>query len=216
MSRAILASFLLAVLVLAPSAIAKGPHATVDAGPTGLRPGEPWVTTLSLLEFGGRDSASARPLVILRSGSERFAVRPRPIGAHVPRQGDVPTEARYRLRVVFPRAGRWSYTVLDGTRERRRFRFPAATIGRGARRDTTGFVAFPQGSPEAKQGAGGPILGDPAGPSGPDDSLRPEVVMVASGEDDGDGGGLPLWIPAAGLALAGAGTLTAVRRRRRP
>jgi MYXO-CTERM domain-containing protein len=214
MSRAILASFLLAALALAPSAIAKGPHATVDTGPTGLRPGQPWLTTLTLLEFGGRESATTRPLVIVRSGSERFAVRPRMIGAHVPGQGDVPTEARYRLRVVFPRAGRWSYTVLDGTRERRRFRFPAATIGRGARRDTTGFVAFPQGSPEAKQGAGGPILGDPAGASGPGDSLRPEVVMLAPREDDGDG--FPLWIPAAGLALAGAGTLTAVRRRRRP
>jgi hypothetical protein len=216
MSRAILVSFLLAALALAPSAIAKGPHATVDAGPTGLRPGEPWVTTLTLLELGGRESASARPLVILRSGPERFTVRPRLIGAHVPRAVDVPTEARYRLRVEFPRAGRWSYTVLDGTRKRRRFRFPAATIGRGARRDTTGFVAFPQGSPEAKQGAGGPILGDPAGPSGPGDSLRPDVVMVASGEDDGDGGGLPLWIPAAGLAVAGAGALTVVRRRLRP
>jgi hypothetical protein len=215
MSRAILASFLLAALALAPSAIAKGPHATVDAGPAGLRPGEAWATTLTLLELGGRESATARPLVILRSGSERFAVRPQLIGAHVPRQGDVLTEARYRLRVVFPRAGRWSYTVLDGTRERRRFRFPAATIGRGARRDTTGFVAFPQGSPEAKQGAGGPVLGDPAGASGPGDPLRPEVVMVA-GEDDRDGGGFPLWIPAAGLALAGAGTLTVVRRRLRP
>jgi hypothetical protein len=37
--------------------------------------------------------------------------------------------------------------------------------------------------------------------------------MVASGRGDGDGGGFPLWIPAAGLALAGAGTLTVVRRR---
>jgi hypothetical protein len=216
MSRAILASFLLAALALAPSAIAKGPHATVDSGPTGLRPGDPWVTTLTLLEFGGREIAAARPLVVLRSGSERFAVRPRLIGAPVPRQGDVLTEARYRLRLVFPRAGRWSYTVLDGTPERRRFRFPAATIGRGARRDTTGFVAFAQGSPEAKQGAGGPILGDPAGSSGPGDSLQPEVVMVASGRDDGDGGGFPLWIPAAGLALAGAGAFSVVRRRLRP
>jgi hypothetical protein len=214
MSRAILASFL-AALALAPSALAKGPHATVDPGPAGLRPGEPWVATLTLVEFRGREIAAARPLVILRSGSGRLALRPRRIGARVPADRDVPTEARYRLRVVFPRAGRWSYTVLDGTPERRRFRFPAATIGRGVPRDTTAFVAFPQGSPEAAQGAGGPIIGEPAGRGGPGGSLRPEVVFPAAGEGDGDGG-FPLWIPAAGLALAGAGTLTLVRRRLRP
>jgi hypothetical protein len=77
---------------------------------------------------------------------------------------------------------------------------------------TTGFVAFPEGSPEEAQGAGGAILGDAApAAGGRGDSLPPEVVPPATG--GGDGGGLPLWIPAAGLALAGAGTLTLVRRR---
>jgi hypothetical protein len=215
MRFAALASFLLAALALAPSALAKGPHAIVDPGPAGLRPGEPWVATLTLVEFRGRDVDTARPLVILRSGSDRFAVRARLLGGHVSRRPNAVTEARYRVRAVFPRAGRWSYTVLDGTRERRRFPFQAATIGRGVPRDTTAFVAFPQGSRAAAEGAGGPILGDPVGASGPGDSLRPEVVFPAAGEDDGEGGGFPLWLPAVGLALAGAGTFTVVRRRLR-
>jgi hypothetical protein len=217
MSRPLLASFVAAALALAPSAVAKGPHATVDSGPAGLRSGEPWVTTLTLVEFGGGEVATARPLVVLRSGSERFTVRPRRLGAHVPRRPGVVSEGCYRLRVVFPRAGRWTYTVLDGTGKRRRFRFPAAPIGGGARRVTTGFVAFPQGSRAAAQGGGGPILGDAApAVSGPGDSLPPEVVLLPSAASDSDDGGFPLWIPAAGLALAGAGTLTLVRRRLRP
>jgi hypothetical protein len=182
----------------------------VASGPGGIEPGEPWVTTLTLVEFGGREVAAARPVVILRSGSDRFAVRPTRMGAHVPGRSDVLAEARYRLRVVFPRAGRWSYTVLDGTREQRRFHFPAATIGGNAERVTTGFVAFPEDSPEEAQGAGGAILGD-AAPAAGGDSLPPEVVSPATGGSDG--GGLPLWIPAAGLALAGAGTPTLMRRR---
>jgi hypothetical protein len=215
MSRAVLGAFLLAALALAPSAAAKGPHAIVDSGPAGLQPGEPWVTTLTLIEFSARDVATARPVVILRSGSGMFTVRPRRLSSHVPRRRDTLAEARYRLRVVFPRAGRWSYTVLDGTREQRRFHFPAATIGGSARRVTRGFAAFPEGSRAEAQGAGGAILGDPVSATAePGDSLPPEVVLPAS--DGDEGGGIPLWIPAAGLALAGAGTLTVVRRRRRP
>ena len=212
MSRIVVASLLLAGLALAPSAAAKGPHALVASGPGGIEPGEPWVTTLTLVEFGGREASAARPVVILRSGSDRFAVRPTRMGAHVPGRSDVLAEARYRLRVVFPRAGRWSYTVLDGTRKQRRFHFPAATIGGNVKRVTTGFVAFPEGSPEEAQGAGGAILGDAApAAGGRGDSLPPEVVSPATGGSDG--GGLPLWIPAVGLALASAGTLTLMRRR---
>jgi MYXO-CTERM domain-containing protein len=213
MKRSILAFVLLVGLALAPSAAAKGPHALVEPGPGGIGPGEPWVTTLSLIEFGAGEVAAARPVVIFRSGRERFTVRPKRVGAHIPTQPDVMAETRYRLRVVFPRAGRWSYTVLDGTAKQRRFHFPAVAIGGNTARDRTAYVAFPEGSPEEAQGAGGPVLGYGA-PSAGGESLPPEVV-VAAADDGGDGGGFPVWIPAAGLALAGAGTLTAVRRRRR-
>jgi hypothetical protein len=212
MSRIVVASLLLAGLALAPSAAAKGPHALVEPGPGGIGPGEPWVTTLTLMGFGADQVAAARPVVVFRSRSDRITVRPRRVGAHIPTQPDVMAEARYRLRVVFPHAGRWSYTVLDGTPKQRRFRFPAVTIAPNTVGDKTAYVAFPEGSPEERQGAGGPVLGDGAPPAG-GEPLPPEVVVAAEHGGDG-GGGLPLWIPAAGLALAGAGTLT-VRRLRR-
>jgi hypothetical protein len=199
-SRTILISVAVAALALAPSAAAKGPHAIVEPGPGGIEPGERWLTTLTLVEFGSRELASARPRMVLRSGSDRFVVRPS--------AEQVLGKGRYELSVRFARAGRWSYTIIDG---QRRFEFPAAVIRRGGERDRTAFVAFPAGSPAERQGAGGPIFSD-TGPAAGGESLPPEVVMPAARE--GDGGGLPLWIPAAGLALAGAGTLTVVRRRR--
>ena len=197
MSRTVVALVVLAVLALAPGATAKGPHAIVEPGPGGIAPGERWVAALTLVELRGRELE--RPRLVLRSGSERFVVRPTRLG-----------KGRYELSAVFPRAGRWSYTVLDG---RRRFEFPAAVIGRGNERDPTAFVAFPEGSPAERQGGGGPMLGDGAPPAG-GEPLAPEVVVAAASPGDGDGG-LPLWIPAAGLVLAGAGTVTLVRRHRR-
>ena len=213
MRRIVIAPLLATFLALAPTAAAKGPHATVLPGPAGIDPGKPWVTTLTLVEFGGAELAAAHPTVVLRSGAARFSVRPRLVGASAPSRSDELGEASYRLRVVFPRAGRWSYTVLDGTRAKRRFRFPVTTIGGRAERVTTGYVAFPQGSPAQAQGGGGPIMDPPApAASEPEGALPPEVVLPP--EDEPDGSGFPVWIRAAGLTLAGLGTLTVLRRRR--
>jgi hypothetical protein len=195
-SRTILVTVALAALALAPNAAAKGPHAIVEPGPGGIAPGEEWVATLSLNEFNAGALAQAHPRVILRSDRDRLVVRPQQLSA-----------GRYRVSAAFPRAGRWAYTVLVGPRQ---FEFPAAVIGVGER-DTMAYVAFPKGSPAAREGAGGPYMDDSAPTSG-GEPLPPEVVMPAARESEG--GGLAWWIPAAGLALAGAGTLTAVRRRR--
>jgi hypothetical protein len=198
--RTILVAVAVAALALAPGAAAKGPHAIVEPGPGGIAPGERWLTTLTLVELRDSEMARARPRMVLRSGSERIVIRPS--------AEQVLGKGRYELSAVFPRVGRWNYAVVDG---KRRFEFPAVVIRRGGERDATAFVAFPTGSPEERQGAGGPIYGD-TGPAAGGESLPPEVVMPAARE--GDGGGLPLWIPAAGLALVGAGTLTALRLRR--
>jgi MYXO-CTERM domain-containing protein len=187
-------------LALPASAAAKGPHAIIDSGPEGLDPGQPWVTNLQLIEL--RHGDSRNPYVVLRSGATRFTVRPRASGD--PQFGEV----RYRLRVVFPHPGRWTYTVIHG---KRRFRFPAASIGEGDR-DKLGYIAFPVGSEAATQGAGGPYAPPPESePAGPDDVLPPEVMLPPGDEDEG---GFALWIPMAGLTLAGVGGLVVVRRRR--
>jgi hypothetical protein len=190
---------LLTVLVLAPAAVAKGPHASVSPEPTGIEPGQRWEATLTLIEYGRREVAAARPTVILRSGRTRFTVRPKRLGTHVPRFDNVLAEARYRLRVVFPRAGRWSFTVLDGTPANLRFRFPPVIVGGNRGRVTRDYVAFPAGSPEEAAVGGGP--------------LPPEVVSLPADESDG-ARAAALWI-LAGLPLAGAGLFAWRERRRR-
>jgi hypothetical protein len=195
----------LVLLALPAAAAAKGPHASIDPGPAGLRPGERWTATLTLVEL--RDPPATPPTVLFRSGSRRFAVRPAPIDSYDPPDMAAMAEARYRVRAAFPSAGRWSYTVVDAER---RFRFPAVTIGNGAARVRTGYVAFAVGSRAEREGGGGAIMEDmPTAPPG-GDALPPEVVLPP--EEDEDGGVAP-WLPAAGLALAGAAAVGWRRRR---
>jgi hypothetical protein len=191
--RRIVLAIPLALLALAPAAAAKGPHASISPGPTGIQPGRTWVATLTLREYGRRVAAAARPVVIFRRGDDEFRARPRRLGAYVPRFENVLVEARYRLRVVFPRAGRWSYTVLDRTPAGLRFRFPPALVGGNAERITREVVAAAGGLEE-----------------GP---LRPEVMMLARDEPR-DEGVAALWILAA-IPFAGAGILALRKRRRR-
>ena len=113
------------------------------------------------------------------------------------------------MRLVFPRAGRWRITVVDGIRAGRRFVFPALRVGGPDSRPTSDYVAFPKGSRAERAGAGG-TYGAPSEPAGRGTPLPPKVISFA--EPDA-GTGTPFWIPAAGVALAGLG-LVAVRRRR--
>lgn len=204
--RRSLVIIMLAGLALAPAAAAKGPHAVLSPGTDPIEPGRAWVASLTFVEFRAGHARSARPTVVARSRGERLSAPLRRSGA-----GQFGQE--YRLRLVFPRAGRWTVTVVDGTPADRRFSFPALEVGGPDSRPASDFVAFPKGSRAERQGAGGTYeaVSEPAG-SGRDTPLPPEVVSIA--EPPGDGGA-PLWIPVAGLALAGLG-LIAVRRRRAP
>jgi MYXO-CTERM domain-containing protein len=202
MHRISVVASIVVLLALAPAAAAKGPHAVVTPGPDGLEPGQPWVATLELYEFDRDAAAAAQPTVIVRGKGQRFRVRARRLAAH-----------RFRLRLTFPRAGRWYYTVRDGTPAQPRFRFPAVTVGHGLRRDRTAYVAFPAGSRAEAQGGGGPIMEDPEPVSGTSGGALPPEVLPPPGDPDDDG--VAVWVPLAGLTLAGAGTLTVLRRRRR-
>ena len=103
--------------------------------------------------------------------------------------------------MVFPSEGRWRLALVA---EKRRFAFPAIGVGSGeAPQD---YVAFPKGSAAARQGAGGVWTEGPeAEPSSRGTPLPPDTFSVAEPPDDGGGGGVALWIPALGIALAGAG-----------
>ena len=202
--RRSLAVLLLAGLVAAPAAAAKGPHAVLSPGTEPIEPGRAWVGSVTFVEFRSGHARSLRPAVVARNGGTQVYARLRSAGA-----GQFGRE--YRLRLVFPRAGRWRITAVDGSRADRRFVFPALQVGGPNARPTSDFVAFPKGSRAEREGAGGTWSArpEPAG-SGRVTPLPPKVISFAEPNPDS---GTPFWIPAAGLALAGVG-LIAVRRRR--
>src|SRR3954465_1110915 len=93
-----------------PGAASAGGFATVGLSslPDGTAPGTPWRVTLTILQHGKTQTpmGGLHPRVVIRSADGRttrtFAARP------AGRSGE------YRADVVFPSAGRWSYTVADG------------------------------------------------------------------------------------------------------
>jgi hypothetical protein len=177
------------VLVLAPTAAAKGPHAVLTSGPEAVEAGEPWDVTLELMETKGR----RRPTLMARRGDRIVAARGRRVWADG-------FAARYRLEMVLPVEGRWRLMVVDG---KRRFAFPAVAVGSGS--PPQDYVAFPNGSRAKREGGGGP-WDAPETSVAHGEPLPPEVVSIAKTDADG-GDGIPFWLflPAAGLVLAGAG-----------
>jgi hypothetical protein len=188
---------LVAGLVLAPAASAKGPHAVLTAGPDAVEAGRPWVATIELNEFPGQP----HPRALATRGERRVTGQLRPVPA------SMAGAAGFKLRMVLPAEGRWRLTVVAG---KRRFAFPALNVGGGVA--PADYVAFAKGGPEARQGAGGVwTQGPEADPAGRGTPLPPETVSVAEPPDEH--GGLPLWIPVVGVALAGAGVCTFRARR---
>jgi hypothetical protein len=178
-------------LLLAPAASAKGPHAVLSSGPESVEAGRPWVATVELNEF----SRTPHPRFIASRGDRRVTAKLRPVPA------SVPGAAGFRLRVVFPTDGRWRLALVAAER---RFSFPLLAVGSGD--VPQDYVAFPKGSNAERQGAGGVWTEGPAVDAiGGGTPLPPEVVSVAEPSREG---GMSLWIPALGLALAGAGVFT--------
>ena len=185
-------------LVLAPAASAKGPHAVITSGPAAVEPGEAWITTLELNEF----PRQPHPRVVATRGDRRVTAQLRRVPA------SMVGAAGFKVRMVFPSEGRWRLAVVAA---RRHFPFPAVAVGGGVAPQD--YVSFPKGSAAARQGAGGVWTQGPEVDSeGRGTPLPPEVV--ATSEPPRDDGGLALWIPALGLALAGAGVGLGVAHRR--
>ena len=189
--------FLIAGLVLAPAASAKGPHAVLTSGPEAVEAGKAWVATLELNEFPRRP----HPRAVATRDDRRVTGELRRVAAGMPGADG------FKLRMVFPTEGRWRLAVLA---EKRRLAFPAIAVG-GAEAPQD-YVAFPKGSAAARAGAGGVwTQGPDPDAGGRGTPLPPETVSLAEPPDE-DNGGLPLWIPAVGLALAGAGVFMGRRR----
>jgi hypothetical protein len=125
----------LAFLALAvPAGALAGGWATVGLGPPndGIGPGDTWNAKMTVLQHGNPETPllGVSPTVTIRNGSTSKTFRA------------VPTNEPgvYVARVVFPRAGTWSYEVYDGFTQyhgAKTHRFPAVTIGAGG--DRGGF-----------------------------------------------------------------------------
>jgi hypothetical protein len=186
---------LLAVgLALAPTAVAKGPHAILTSGLKAVEAGTPWEATIELNEF----RAAPNPALI--------AMRP---DGHVDaklRKAPASMEGAlgFKTTMVFPAEGRWKLMLIAG---KRRFRFPALDVGGGAAPQD--YVSFPVGSAAARDGAGGMYMEpEPADTSGGDDGvLPPEVLNIAEDAESAEDDGVAMWwlFPAVGVVLAGAG-----------
>jgi hypothetical protein len=192
-------------LVLAPAAIAKGPHAVLTSGNEVVEPGKAWVATVELYEFQG----ASRPSLIAThtDGEVRAQVR-----AEVRKAASSMADATaFKLTTVFPHAGRWELLLMSGTR---RFAFPAISVG--SDEPPQDYVSFATGSEAARQGGGGVYMEPEPVEAGGRDPLPPEVFTVADAgsdsADDGGGGVGPWLLPIAGVVLAGAGIATFRRR----
>ena len=90
----ILAVLLVAFLVLAPAAAAKGPHVIMTTGPEAVEPGTPWEATLEFNEF----RHVRRPVMTASRGDRRVTARI----ASVPASMEGATG--FKTRMVFPTA----------------------------------------------------------------------------------------------------------------
>ena len=191
----VLVVLLTAGLVLAGAAQAKGPHAILTPGDEPAEAGQPWEATLEVVEFGRPSHVG----LFARQGTRDVSAALRRVWADGHHGA-----ARYDVRLTLPSNGRWRLLAVSG---KRRFDFNAVRVGSG--RVPPAWVAFAVGSGAEREGAGGVYYssGDPV-PGDGGRSLPAREFTVAAAEQQGEDGGLPLWIlPLAGVVLVGAGVL---------
>ena len=186
----------LVLLLLPAAAHAKGTDVRISYAPNGTDAGEPWVTTVIVTMPGNGRLDGVSPRMIIRKGSVRRTFRAEPTGKR----------GVYRVRVVFPSRGEWSYGVHDG--------FDKFERGAG-RVHKFPPVKIAAGQPELAK-APRPISGDISmemadEPRGP---LPPETFTAASNENDDDGGSDAMFPALAFLLAAGVAGPVWLRRRR--
>jgi len=197
--KRILVVLVVAGLVLAPAAVAKGPHAILTSGPQPIEAGVPWEATIALNEFADAPEPS---LIGIRADGHVDA-----------KARKVPASMRgalgFKMTMVFPNEGRWRLMLIAG---KRRFNFPAVAVGSGqAPQD---YVSFPVGSEAARQGGGGVYMEpEPVDTNGAG-VLPPEVFNIAEDAESDEEDGLATWwlFPLVGVVLAGAGVALRARR----
>ena len=111
MRKAVIAGAALLAVLTSPASASAGCWATVGLAPPpqAISAGDVWNAEITVLQHGRNplpDARDASPEVTIIGASGERRV-------FTARSSD-PAAGRYMARVVFPRAGRWSYEVFDG------------------------------------------------------------------------------------------------------
>ena len=110
-------------LVAAPPTHAGGfATAGLSSTPDGAAPAQRWTVDITVLQHGRTPLEGVTPRVRIHSGDAAREFTATPTGE----------PGVYRAEVVFPRAGRWDYEVLDGFNDELPHSFPAVRIDAGA------------------------------------------------------------------------------------
>ncbi|HEX5467896.1 MAG TPA: hypothetical protein VFW80_02490 [Gaiellaceae bacterium] len=107
---------------LAPAALAKEGGIELSSTPFGTPPGGTWTTNLRLIDLNGRPPVDPKPRITvtnLGTGEQNVFVA-KQTGS-----------ADYVVDVVFPTAGRYSYTAADGVTDREYTYPPVRIVGAG-------------------------------------------------------------------------------------
>jgi hypothetical protein len=198
--KPVLVVLVVAGLVLAPAAVAKGPHAILTSGPEPVEAGVPWESTVELNEFAD----APEPSLIAMRGDGHVDAKARKAPA------SMTGALGFKMTMVFPTEGRWKLMLIAG---KRRFNFPAIAVG--SAQPPQDHVSFPVGSEGARQGGGGVYMApEPADTGGDEGVLPPEVFNIAEDAESDEEDGLATWwlFPLVGVVLAGAGIALRVRR----
>jgi hypothetical protein len=108
MKRLVVLVVVAAAALLSAGTASAGCWATVGLSSlpkAGHQAGQPWLVTVRVLQHGRTPLADARPEIRIRKAAGKVTTFQ---GRPTARVGS------YRFRVVFPAAGRWSFTVFDG------------------------------------------------------------------------------------------------------
>ena len=144
MSRALTRALigLLAVACAIPATASAGGWATVGLTPPpeGIRSGERWLATITVLQHGRTPLVGVQPTLTIREAggaTRRFRATP------------TSKDGVYRASVVFPSAGSWRYVVDDDFSARHRFAPVEVAQGK----------AVPAGgAPAGEAGPPGPLM----------------------------------------------------------
>jgi hypothetical protein len=137
---------LLLASLAAPAALGGGfATAGLSSTPDCVAPGQPWKVDITVLQHGRTPLQGLTPRVRIRSGSTAREFTATPTGK----------PGGYRAEVIFPKAGRWDYEVLDGFVNETPHTFPAVEIGACRSAPATLAATTATAPPPASEDGGG-------------------------------------------------------------